>query len=696
MLVLCALQWAFSLCAWSQTHSLSTAEKTQLVGGQVWDERGKPIAGVEVIVCETGHYEVSDASGRWSHRISAGQLHNVLFRLVHPEFASATLACKISEPNAQASAFASEQALLDCKAIVLMKRGIPLGGVVLDASGKPIEGAKITGEDFILWSTADGHFKLKNANEGPLNFLVQANGFAPVYQSISVSAGLAPVEIRLVKSPGLRFHLLDSKSRPIPGAEISVKKWEGTTSTVWRWKTDAAGNAIWSSAPTNDVEFEITHRDFEVLPSLTLKADGQEHTLTLRRKTHVLGTVVCASTGQSISSFRIIPGISHENHYDWDWTNVVAGRDGSFDIPLPKRTAPCALRIEADGFYPEISATFAPEEEEPRVDVTLKPGEKIAGVVKFPDGRPVSAAEVILCTESETVVMGAEKFLQGYPGQVHMTDEEGRFEFPPEASVRFIAAVNAQGYGECSFSEFQKSKLIQLNPWGQISGLLQVGNRPGSNQLVQLARLGSFEPRFLVNGFTALADPEGRFLFEKVPPGEFLIGRFMNSKFSHGQPVHVAPGKTTVANLGKISDRSLTVRIVAADGRELDWENTRQPAVLHAKMPPLAVPPITNALARQLWLLNYWDSPEGRARDIANVPYVMQYQSNNVFSVENVPAGDYECEIHYHEATGDASDQCIGIVTNSVRIPAMGKGAVNDPVDLGTLILQIKPNKEGE
>jgi len=186
-----------------------------------------------------------------------------------------------------------------------------------------------------------------------------------------------------------------------------------------------------------------------------------------------------------------------------------------------------------------------------------------------------------------------------------------------------------------------------------------------------------------------LADANGKFLFKQIPPGDFLIGRLVDSQFSHGQPVSVRPGETASVQLGKVG-RRVIVHVKAADGRELDWDNTRQPALLHNKVAPLPAPPTKDPMAERLWLQNFWESPAGRARQIASAPYVLQFQSNDVFQADNIPAGDYECEVHYHVQGGSEADRCLGIARREVNIPPPKPSTDDEAFDLGSLTIELK------
>jgi uncharacterized GH25 family protein len=685
-------------------------ERAVAVGGIVLNEAGEPVAGVEVFmewgknsemqdpssVPETDynfHYEKTDAKGSWTCRHAPKQLLSVRFRLVHPDYVTVMFAPDTAERNSANVAGVSEADLLASAAVVIMKHGLTIQGVVLDSNQKPIEGAEVTAGDYPVWTPADGRFSFNNRPAGKTVLTVEAKGFAPQRKKFQVSDEMDQARFELEPGHTLKVRVLDAKGRPVPGARISAERREDKAASQWQWETDAEGRFVWDSAPAEEAPYSISHVGYETIRSQPLKADGQEQVITLRKHLQVSGRVVDVDTRTPIAAFRVIPGVLHVDHHDWNQALATRGRNGTYAITLPKQDLPHVVRVEADGYYPEISRTFQDGEQDGVADFTLKRGAPISGAVQWPDGNPVSKARVALCLEDQTPVLAGTRFADLEPGGISETDARGSFLFQPRHGVKRIAVSHERGYAEVSMDDFKQSKVIRLYPWGRITGVLFVGTGPGTNELVQLVRVGSFSPQFQVNSFTALTDSQGRFKFEHVPPGQHIVGRLIDSRVSHAQATKVASGETTRVVLGH-GGRTITGSVVAADGRALDWEVGHHPAFLHAKLPPLTIPMLADGLATNAWLRAYWDSEQGRARQIADVLYVLQFESSNVFSAENVPAGVYECEIHYHEpaAHDDEPDTCLGIMRKEVVVPELRPGQPDEPCDLGRMTINLKPS----
>lgn len=674
------------------------------VGGIVIDERGDPLAGVQVraelikphtgnvsVAPETSesfHYEKTDVKGRWTCSHAPKQLQNVRFRFVHSEYVAAELIPAATERTQSDETTVTVAELLGTRASTIMKRGLVLNGVVLDSNQNPLEGAEVDGPDYPLWTPSDGHFSFQNCAAGATFLTVFAKGFAPQRKRFLVSDTNNKASFELEKGHILRVRVHDLKGKPVPRARVAVESWQGQPTRQWQWETDQQGLLVWDSAPADDVLYSINHVGYESLRAQLLKADGQEHTVILVKHLQISGNVIDADTSAPVPEFRIVPGQLHINHYDWDATNLFDGKRGHYLISLPKQALPHLLQVQANGYYPEISRTFNDDEEDGVADFRLKRGEPFCGKVRLPDGKPASKTQVAVCTPDNEVVIGENGVLDSDFGCKSETDEHGEFVFQPRRDVKWIASANEQGYAEVSIDDFKRSSVITLKPWGRINGSLRIGGVPSANQLVKLVRVGSLCPQFHPNRFTRLTDSAGRFTFERVPAGQLIIGRVIQTQFSHAQVIEIPPAQSAEVSLG-VGGRTVTGKIESTDRQPLDWESGNHPAFLHVTSPPLTIPKLADSVATNRWIREFSDSFEGRARQVCNVSYAVEFSSNNIFHVDNVPPGTYECEIHYHQLTaaGDQPDVCLGILKQPVTIAS---DKLDTPVDLGTLKITLK------
>ena len=683
-------------------------ERAVTVGGIIVNEAGEPVAGVEIFMESAAtpktedpspgpeardnfHYEKTDGQGRWTCHHAPKQLQSARFRLIHPDYVMVMVGPEASGRPEENVTGISEAELLASRSVFIMKRGLTISGRVLDSNLKPVEGAEVTGGDYPVWTPAAGRFSLKNRPAGVTLLTAQAKGFSPQQKQFSVSNGMDEVRFQLEPGHTLKMRVLNAKGVPVPGARIAAENWRGKSADQWQWDTDAQGRLVWDSAPTENMLYSISRPGYETVRSQPLQADGREHRITLHTRLQISGSVVDFETRNPLDGFRVFPGVLHAGHHDWNQSLVTNGQKGKYAVALPKQDLPHILRVEADGYYPEISRAFKDSEEQAAADFSLQRGEQIGGTVHLPDGSPAARAQVSLCLEDGITVLAGGRFVDAGDGAIQETDGQGGFLFQPRHGVKMIAVTHEQGYVEVSLDDWRESNELRLKPWGRIEGVLLAGAFSGKNELVQMVRVGQYSPRLQVNSFTALTDHQGRFTFERVPPGEHIIGCLIDSKFSHGRAIKINSGETSRLVLGE-GGRKITGRVTAADGRELVWESGNHPAFLQAGLPSLTIPELPDGGATNRWLRAYWDSAEGRARQISEVRYMLRFESNNVFHVENVPAGAYECEIHYHEPSARAGepDACLGIMRKAVVIPELQRGQRDEPWDLGEMTITLK------
>ncbi len=684
-------------------------ERAVSVGGRVLNEMGEPIAGVEVFVesvknggdqepssatASDGHFHIekTDVKGRWSCNHAPRQLESLKLRFVHPDYVTAEVSMDHGKRMSEAVNRVTEAELQASNAVFILKRGMPINGVVLNANGRPVEGAVVSAGDYPVWTTADGRFNFNNQPEGEVTLTASARGLASAKAQIQVSSAIQEARIQLEPGRVFDVQIQDAKGRPIPGASVAVHASQSDAFEQTHFKSDYQGRLAWFSAPAEDIVCDVTRFGCEPLMSQSVKADGVEHVVTLKKQLRLSGRVIDAETRAPISEFRLVPGLMHGDHEDWNVDFAAKGRDGKFTVWLPNRPLPHVVRVEADGYFPAISAPFKDEVEEADLELDLKRGDPLTGVVRSRDGKPVAKAEVALCTADSTTVLGRAEFVGGPVDGIQQTDGHGAFCFQPQPGVKWIAVASEKGYAEISPEALKQTKSIQLKPWGRVSGVVQRSAARETNALMQLVRIGSFFPQFQVNSFTALTDSEGRFVFDYVPPASAMIGCLMDSQFTRGRAIDIAPGQTSEVIFDG-GGRTVTGRIVPSDGRQILWESGRQPAFLRKALPAVELPKLPDSRATNAWWRAYWDSAEGMARQKSETIYALQFASSNIFTAENVLPGTYECEIHRHvtSATNEDFDTCLGILRQKIVVPEAPPERSGEPVDVGTLTINLKP-----
>src|SRR6185503_16101278 len=102
-------------------------------------------------------------------------------------------------------------------------------------------------------------------------------------------------------------------------------------------------------------------------------------------------------------------------------------------------------------------------------------------------------------------------------------DLQGRFKFPPKVEVQTIMAAHEKGFAQLQSDQWPADGKITLQPWGRVKGVLKVGKKVESGQMISMQTMYHRYD----NGRTRLSlylkaapDAQGNFQFDKVPPGD--------------------------------------------------------------------------------------------------------------------------------------------------------------------------------
>jgi hypothetical protein len=239
----------------------------------------------------------------------------------------------------------------------------------------------------------------------------------------------------------------------------------------------------------------------------------------------ISGRVRDAATGNPISNFRVTPGRERfQCPLELDERQSAQGTGGAYAVRVNKRFSVAVLKVEAPGHLPVLAV--APQEDRTDFDLALQPGMGPVGKVLTPDGTPAINVTVALvgfggfairkggmldpCVENERLVT--------------RTDAEGRFALPAELTMRWLIVSGAEGFVMVSMEEFAANSQLTLKRWGRVKGVLKRPSGPGSDENLDL-HLAEPEPTpewHIDIGNHIVADQEGRFDFERVPPGMML------------------------------------------------------------------------------------------------------------------------------------------------------------------------------
>jgi RNA polymerase sigma factor (sigma-70 family) len=582
------------------------------IGGSVVDADGQPVAGAKVgfnheddpamLTLPENHeftwIQVStDANGHWRiNRIAPEMIRRIYGGSSHPDHVEAAMVFVSRDKEV-------EKQLRAGIYVFHLGRATTVRGIVLDPDGAPIADAKIlVGKRGISdsrkgTSAADGTFELRGCRMGTNYITAEANGFSASTMEVVLSEDSAPFKLMLQRGKVLRLRVVGQAGEPVSGANVWLDTFHnrpinapdyGITPVQANLEksTDKNGQMVWSNAPDTDLEFDIGARGYMRKSEIKVRADGEEHLITLSPALTISGTVRDAETGELIQRFKLITGwpttnwIPNPNNSGGPITKVegrwptierywVTFSGGKFKHVLEEpalygeQNPGYMLKIEAEDYAPFISRAIAADEGSVQLDVPMQRATAREISVVFPDG---SAA---VNTDVGLVVPGSH--LQLMPGgfsrmggesstTLFRTDGAGRFRLPGDPAITRVIAANSSGYVDTTPATLADNPTLVLQPWGRLEGTYLSSGQPATNRDLLLQFTDHDEAAgvsFDFMSFKVSTDDQGHFVFPQAPPGNLKIihlahvppNGFMHQSLPDGD-VEIRSGETTAKELG--------------------------------------------------------------------------------------------------------------------------------------------------
>ncbi len=694
-------------------------ERGVTISGVVVDQTEQPVPGakiqldtpdgndpslVENIEFGPDTTATTDKNGHWSCNMIPQRFNAVTLTVIHPEFAETNVTV---QPN---SADATNL-------LITLSSGFVVRGLVEDNNGNAVEGATVRQvlfnkeNEHSKTTDASGVFEFKSISPGELMLAVQATGYAPAVQTLHVTDDIHELQFQLGPGQLLRGQITDEKGDPVANAFIETTR-SAADRIRWSTNADANGRFEWDSAPKEPLLYSVLAEGFNRAYAQTLRADGSEQQIKLTRfqpvmdNIQVTGTAVDSDTSLPLESFKVFMS-DLDADFAFPLQFCTEAVDGKFNVSFKAKSSHPGYRIqiEKEGYLPAASADLLKKAGNLTLEFQLRKGTGPSGVVLLPSGEPASDATVLLCTCLAGVTIDG-------PAQIHkglnttayqtQTDAEGRFSLAPAVDPQGLIIIHEAGYAEISLPALAAGGSFTLQPWGRVTGKVVLDSRPAANQHVGaynfVARYSDTGRRFGFLSFhlEATTDADGKFSFDKVPPGRCKIFRQEVRSLvgfeSHETSVEVKSGTQCQVVLGGSGRTIIGKAVLPSSGAAIDWQTVPVRLRLKTVAEQGARPKRADFSSTEAFI---------KAQDHFFAAYDAQKRfgafcdNDGSFRVPDVPAGTYELQIKVRDSKSNSvtphnlSEPMteIGSVGREVIVSETPEGQSAEPIDLGTVEL---------
>jgi protocatechuate 3,4-dioxygenase beta subunit len=700
------------------------------VGGIVVDRQGKPIAGATVWPSvefkkrpgdadelHFGKRLSTDAEGKWRFDSVPVSMKEVLVEIDHPGFQPNDAALPRGtfeiRPRGQPAAK------------IELQPGLTVAGKVTDEAGKPIAGAlvrtRFCNHDREATTNISGDYQLTGCEPKMARIVVSAKGRALDLKEVLLAPDMGPLDFKTQPGGKIRVRVLDEKGNPAARACICVRELHGMWDCfafdhIVRY-ADAGGVWQWDEAPLDEFKADICPPGGMQLQTQRLIARDEEYVFRTHPRLVISGSVVDAETRQPAKAFRVVPGVRADARagrpgparIDWSREDGYAANDGKYRIERDREETAHLVRIEADGYRVAVSRDIKSDEGKAHVDFALVKAQDVAAQILTPDGRPAAGAKIVIGIAAAQIVVKNGRIDRQTLAPQCEADESGRFQFPAQDGPYQLVIVHPAGFALRKSAEQEIPGTVTLTAWARVEGTFRVGAKTVSAALVdiqtnEIDSSGDGAPHIFTE-HEATTGPDGRFVFERVFPGQGFIGRGVRLMADEGaaevtSAVQIAAefpaGKTTHIDLGGFGRQVLGKLAGPAGSHEkVLWQFARIDAdadLPAPKMPAVPADVQGDPAREKAWWTAWKATAEGKAWLAEHEKYdklcraspnlFAKPDRDGAFRIDDVPPGSYVLSVDFDEHRA-------GRLSNyRFTVPPTAGNRTSEALDLGTLTLE--------
>ena len=448
-----------------------------------------------------------------------------------------------------------------------------ISGEVVDAQGRPIANVRVnpspTTEHQRLMglgsarTTDDGSFKLEGLAAGTYKMLLLREGTvsykrpAPPYEEIELAHGehIDGITLVLEIDDGLAIagHVVDEREDPVVSAMILFQG--GSTSTFARSNADGEYKIV--GLTEGLYRLQVEHEEYAKVIYENVPAGRESFDIVLQPRGAIEGQVLDDATGRPIADFQILHIDDYNSHFVGVRENFERRRDedGRFRIEAVE-PGPATIVAKAPGYgESSVDVPYVGVGETVRdVEIRLKGGASVKGVVVDTDGDPIANAGIIPGEIPEVK----------HPSTavVTRTDADGAFRLSGLSSGLQVISAYHPDYAVASVpvelaADRKNAVTIVLPKGGIVEGTVYYDGEPWPGQEVRLLAGRAQGGPIPVKAVLATTSESGSYRFEHVKPGQVGVLVVAWLRFNEetrqrrwlSQTATVVDGETTVIDV---------------------------------------------------------------------------------------------------------------------------------------------------